>query len=915
MNTVHTLREYVDALRDAGILVESTVSDELAAREIHCLTYDTRALSEDALFICKGAHFKEEYLRDALSRGAIAYVAEKKHNVDAPCILVSDIRYSLVVLGQLFYDHVTDKLTSIGITGTKGKSTTAYYVRYILNDWLRAQSMPECAILSSIDNYDGKVSEESHITTPEVLELYQHFENAYESGISHLVMEASSQALKYGRVRGITFDVGAFLNIGSDHISPIEHPDFEDYFTAKLKIFDSCRFGCVNTDAKYAERVIEYAKGRCNLITFGSHESDTVSCRHVEKRSDGLYFTVVSPKYNGEFSITMPGLFNISNALAAMAICMALDVPEEYVRSGLRKARAAGRMQIYESRDKKVAVIVDYAHNRMSFDALYRSTKIEYPGRQMISVFGCPGSHALQRRKDLGELSGENCDFVFITEEDSGEEPFAQIAADIEQHVACPHLVLEERSECIRRAILDGKDARVILLTGKGEETTMKRGSAYVPYPSDVELTQKYLAEYDAAHPAAPRSSGEQMKKDFLPIILGSDENAYGTARLFREAYGVTPLLLCTQQLVPTRHSHLFLCRIIPDFEREEVFPDALLEVLKQCAQDYEKLLVIPCSDYYTGLLCRHYDHFEGLIANRFISEELLETFDTKDKFYALCEQYGMDYPKTVVASPEERESVAEQLPFDFPIVVKPENSNALDYLRCHFEGQKKVFFFDTKEQYLEMVRNMNRSDYRGKLILQEFIPGGDDAMRVLNSYSDLDGHVRAMCLGQPVLEYYDPKSVGNYAAIISRGDQALYDKMQEFLEKLGYVGFSNIDMKYDCRTGRYVLFEINPRLGRSSYFCRAAGLNMMKLLTDDIVYGKREDCVYNHTVALWQNVPTGILRRYVKNSELAEELKAFRGTHVLFCKGDLPLPRLYRLLRYYGAQYHNFRDYYFDKK
>ncbi len=919
MNTVHTLREYIETLRSAGILVESTVGGELAAREVRCLTYDTRALSGDALFICKGAHFKEDYLRDALSRGAVAYVAEKKHNVDAPCILVSDIRYSLVVLGQLFYNHVTDKLTSVGITGTKGKSTTAYYVRYILDDWLRAQGKPACAILSSIDNYDGKGTEESHITTPEVLELYQHFENAYESGISHLVMEASSQALKYGRVRGITFDVAAFLNIGSDHISPIEHPDFEDYFSSKLKIFDSCRFGCVNTDAKYADRVVEYAKERCELITFGSHESDTVSCRGVEKRGDGLYFTVASPKYNGEFSITMPGLFNVSNALAAMAVCMALDVPVEHVRAGLRRARAAGRMQIYESRDGQVTVIVDYAHNRMSFDALYRSTKIEYPGRQMISVFGCPGSHALQRRKDLGELSGQNCDFVFITEEDSGEEPFTQIAADIEKHVACPHLVLEDRAECIRRAILDGRDARVVLLTGKGEETTMKRGSVFVPYPSDVELTLKYLAEYDKAHLVKPtpaeRLSGVKRRKDFLPIILGSDENAYGTARLFQEAYGVAPLLLCTQQLVPTRHSHLFLCRIIPDFEREDVFPDALLEVLKQCAQDYEKLLVIPCSDYYTGLLCRHYDRFEGLIANRFISEELLETFDTKDSFYALCEQYGMDYPKTVVAAPGERESIAEHLPFDFPIVVKPENSNALDYLRCHFEGQKKVFFFDTKAQYLEMVRNMNRSDYRGKLILQEFIPGGDDAMRVLNSYSDLDGHVRAMCLGQPVLEYYDPKSVGNYAAIISRGDQALYGRMKEFLERLGYVGFSNIDMKYDRRTGRYVLFEINPRLGRSSYFCRAAGLNMMKLMTDDIVYGRRGDCVYNHTAALWQNVPDGILRRYVKNPELSAELRRLKGTHTLFCRGDLPPARLYRLLRYYAAQYHNFRDYYFDKE
>ena len=138
---------------------------------------------------------------------------------------------------------------------------------------------------------------------------------------------------------------------------------------------------------------------------------------------------------------------------------------------------------------------------------------------------------------------------------------------------------------------------------------------------------------------------------------------------------------------------------------------------------------------------------------------------------------------------------------------------------------------------------------------------------------------------------------------------------MQEFLEKRGYVGFSNIDMKYDSRTGRYVLFEINPRLGRSSYFCRAAGLNMVELLTNDVVYGKREDCVYNHTVALWQNVPTGILHRYVKDQELSDELKQFKGTHTLFCKGDLPLSRLYRLLRYYAAQYHNFRDYYFDKK
>ena len=501
MKTLHTLLEYSNALRDAGLLLESTVGQATAQKTIDCFSYDNRAVSGTALFLCKGAHFKDTYLLDALGKGAVAYVADHVCGTDAPRLIVSDVRHALVLLARLYYNNVTDKLVTVGITGTKGKSTTAYYMRYILNDWLSARGKPNCALISSIDTYDGKTCEESHITTPEVLELYQHFQNARDSGITHLVMEASSQSLKVGRVRGMTFDVAAFLNIGEDHISPIEHPDLEDYFASKLKIFDQCRVGCVNTDAEQSERAVAYAKGRCRLITFGSHESDTVYCREVEKRPDGIYFVVRSPKYNGEFSITMPGLFNVQNALAAIAMSLALDVPEESVRRGLRVARASGRMQVYESRDKQVTVIVDYAHNRMSFDALFRSTRAEYPGKAMISIFGCPGSHALQRRRDLGELSGQNCDFVYITEEDSGEEPFRQIAADIEKHVDAPHIVLEDRDECIRRAICDGDKPRVILLTGKGEEEYMKRGNAFVPYPSDVQMTLRHLKTYDETHP------------------------------------------------------------------------------------------------------------------------------------------------------------------------------------------------------------------------------------------------------------------------------------------------------------------------------------------------------------------------------------------------------------------------------
>ena len=498
MEKQHSLKEYIEALKEAGLLVSCTVGDCLQEKKIDCLSYDTRTLSGTSLFLCKGAHFKPEYLAEALKKGAAAYVSEREFPVEAPHILVRDIRYAMVVLGQLFYNHVTEKLVSVGITGTKGKSTTAYYLRAVLNEWLRAEGKPECAILSSINNYDGVVREESHLTTPEVLDLYQHFENAVESGISYLVMEVSSQALKYGRVRGMHFSVGAWLNIGNDHISAIEHPTFEDYFSSKLKLFDLCSCGCVNTDAEHAEEALARArKAGCRVLTFGSHPTDDICCEKIEKREDGTYFTVRSEQYNGEFSLTMPGIFNVSNALAAMAMSAALGVPEKYVRAGLRTARAGGRMQVYRSRDKEVTVIVDYAHNAMSFEALYRSTEVEYPDAKKISVFGCPGKKALQRRKDLGELSGKHCSYVYITEEDSGEEPFEKIAADIEKYVACPHTVLEDRAECIRRAILEQEGKRVILLTGKGEETRMKRGNEYVETPSDVDYTLRWLREYD----------------------------------------------------------------------------------------------------------------------------------------------------------------------------------------------------------------------------------------------------------------------------------------------------------------------------------------------------------------------------------------------------------------------------------
>lgn len=408
------------------------------------------------------------------------------------------------------------------------------------------------------------------------------------------------------------------------------------------------------------------------------------------------------------------------------------------------------------------------------------------------------------------------------------------------------------------------------------------------------------------------------MKKDFFPVVLGSDENAYGTARLFYERYGIKPLVMCTRALVPTCFSNILKIKQIEGFDSEEIFKKELKLTLTELKNSYEKLIVIPCSDYYTELLVKTYESYDGMIANKFISNELLSKVGTKDEFYKLCDEYGLDYPKTRICTKEERVSVIDELGFDFPIVVKPENSNAVEYLHCHFEGKKKTYFFSSKEEYLKVITEMNKTSYDGLLIIQEFIAGDDTAMRVMNSYSDKDGKVRFMCLGRPLIEEYAPNMLGNYAAITTEYDSVLYKKVKDFLESIGYVGFSNIDIKVDRKSGRYMMFELNPRLGRSSFFLYSAGYNAMEYLVDDIVYEKPYSVDYADREAIWSSVPKGIIRKYVKDKELnskAVRLIKEKGLcHTLDFKKDRSIKRRLRIWRYYIGQARSFKKYYFDK-
>lgn len=496
----HNLKIYLEELEKEHLLLVADIKDPYEEKIVDKVSYNSKESFQNTLFVCKGSSFKEEYLDMAVSNGALAYVSEKDYNKKIPCILVSNVQNALSIVSIIYFNRPDRKINFIGITGTKGKSTTAYYIKYIIDEYLKAEKQGETGIISSIETFDGLTRKESHITTPESLDLQNYLNNAVEAGLEYLVAEVSSQALKYGRVYGLNIGVGVFLNISEDHISPIEHKDFEDYFSSKLKLFGLSKVACVNLESDHIDRIMEAAKKAGEIITFGFSEKADVYGYNIRKDGFDTLFTVRTKDFDRDFKLTMPGLFNIENALAAIAVATVYKIPREYIFSGLEKAKASGRMEIYNSDDLKKLVIVDYAHNKLSFEKLYETAKNEYPDRSIITVFGCPGKKAFTRRRDLGLLAGINSKLIFLTAEDPGVEDVGVICEDIAQYVKINNKNCEivlDREEAIKKAINSEVGKSVILLTGKGNETTQKIGKEYIPYPTDVECAIKYLNEYN----------------------------------------------------------------------------------------------------------------------------------------------------------------------------------------------------------------------------------------------------------------------------------------------------------------------------------------------------------------------------------------------------------------------------------
>ena len=500
----YDLQAYLDVLKREFLLEDYDLTEEQRSRSVERLTYDSREAAAGTLFVCKGAHFQSRYLKDAIAGGAFCYISQRRYGADelgeeaARCgaIIVKDVRLAMAALARRFYDEPWKDLTLVGITGTKGKSTTTYFLRQILDLWLEKKGKPLSAVVSGIETYDGTERFESHLTTPEIMPLLGHFRNAVDSGIEYLTMEVSSQALKYHRVRGILFDYGVFLNIGEDHISDSEHRDFDDYFESKLQLFGQCETAVINLNSDHIDEILLCAEGCPRIITFGTTAQANVRADRIRRSDGATRFIVETALWTREFAMEIPGLFNVENALAAIAVAADLGVEPEIIAEALEHASVSGRMEVFRNEDRDVTVIVDYAHNRLSFQRLYTSAAEEYSGKKIVGIFGCPGGKAQARRQELPEVAGKYAAKIYVTEEDPGEEDLEAINAEIAANVkkqGCAVEIVADRGECIRRAIETAEPGTVILLTGKGRERREKRGTRYVETPSDVDYVTENL--------------------------------------------------------------------------------------------------------------------------------------------------------------------------------------------------------------------------------------------------------------------------------------------------------------------------------------------------------------------------------------------------------------------------------------
>lgn len=410
------------------------------------------------------------------------------------------------------------------------------------------------------------------------------------------------------------------------------------------------------------------------------------------------------------------------------------------------------------------------------------------------------------------------------------------------------------------------------------------------------------------------------VQAKFTPILLGSDINVYGMARSFNEAYGIKVQAWAASQLAATRYSKIVDVEVHEGFEEDPGFMNVMKQKIEEYKNHPEPVILIACGDGYAELLAKHKDELKDTFVVPYIDYDLLEKLISKEGFYEIAEKYGLPYPHTKIVTMDDYKAENYlNLPFDYPVELKPEDP--VSWLNCQFEGRKKAFTIHDEAELVDIVGKIYTNGYTEDLILQDFIPGDDSNMRVLNAYVDKDHKVKMMCLGHPLLEDPTPQSIGNYMAILPAFSQKLYDTVQSFLEKLNYTGMANFDIKYDPRDGEYKFFEINLRQGRSSFYVTLNGYNLAKWYVDDYVednlkdkptvYGNKDGANY----MLWLGVPKKIFKEYAYDNgskRLAEKLidEGHYGTTVFYDK-DRSLKRWLLMHYMFHNYYARYKKYY----
>lgn len=363
------------------------------------------------------------------------------------------------------------------------------------------------------------------------------------------------------------------------------------------------------------------------------------------------------------------------------------------------------------------------------------------------------------------------------------------------------------------------------------------------------------------------------MSQTIVPVLLGADLNCYNIARAFHMKYGVKSYAFARYAISATKYSRIVHFTCVPDIDHDSV----MLDTLHRFADAHigDRMVLFGCTDDYVAMIIRNREELSDFVIP-YPPKEMLTTVSKKAEFYEMCDKFGIPHPDTVVITEKTTADALspEKLGFSYPIIVKP--SSSVDYWKHSFDGMKKVYTADSPERAAEIVNEIYSSGYPEKIILQEFIAGGDSQMRVFTCFSDEHGKVRAMCLGHTMLEEHTPKGLGNHAAIVTEPVSSLpiADKIKDMLEALGYTGFSNFDIK--LREGTkddFRVFEINLRQGRSNFYLTSAGLNVA-YLANEVYESDGDDCNKVENVVFWHHIPKSTAYKYTEDKALVEKAK-----------------------------------------